>query len=394
MVFRKRTRAGLAKEMFLGRINPIERREELAIEDAVGRILAEDIVSEVDVPDHRRSAMDGYAVFADDTTGASEASPALLVEGVDCMRVHTGSPVPDQMDAVVMIEDTLSAGDGGVVEVRSAVHPNKNVSLIGEDVSRGETVFLAGHQIRGCDVAMLAMLGIADVRVFARPRVAIIPTGSELVQRGGKIGDGKIRETNGLMVSLYVEQWGGIPDHRGIVIDDPDLIEKEILASLDAGSDAIILCGGTSVGARDYVPGAIASVGELLVHGVALSPGKPAALGIIDCAHSVPVLSLPGYPVACLIASIEFGRPAILKLGRVPAKPDLILRARLGSKIASRIGYVTYTRVLVDGGVAHPVMTSGAGILSSVTRSDGFVIIKEELEGLDCGDEVDVVWIE
>ena len=397
MVFKKRTRTGLAKEMFLERINPIERTERIPIENAASRILAEDIVSPINVPDHRRSAMDGYAVRADDTMGASEASPVLLREGADCVRVHTGSPVPDRMDAVVMIEDTLSAegvgggGDGGVVEVRSAVHPNKNVSLIGEDVCRGKTVFRAGHQVRGCDVAMLAMLGITDARVFARPRVAIIPTGSELVQRGGKVMEGKIRETNGLMVSLYVEQWGGIPDHRGIVIDDPDLIEKEILASVDASSDAIILCGGTSVGARDYVPDAIASVGELLVHGVALSPGKPAALGMID---QTPVLSLPGYPVACLIALIEFGRPAILKLGRVPAKPDLILRARLGSKIASRIGYLTYTRVSVEDGVAHPVMTSGAGILSSVTRSDGFVIIKEELEGLDCGDEVDVVWIE
>ncbi|HIE31587.1 MAG TPA: molybdopterin molybdotransferase MoeA [Methanosarcinales archaeon] len=390
MVFRKRTPPGLAKEMFLEHITPIERREEIAIEDAVGRILADDIVSEIDVPDHRRSAMDGYAVFAHDTTGASEASPVLLQEGIDCVRVHTGSPVPDRMDAVVVIEDTLPAGDGvdeRVVEVHSAVHPNKNISLIGEDVSRGDRVFTMGHQVRACDVAMLAMLGITDVQVFARPRVAIIPTGSELAPRAGIIEDGKIRETNGLMVGLYVEEWGGVPDYRGIVIDDPDLIEKEILTSVDGGADMIILCGGTSVGARDYVPGAIDSLGDLLVHGVALSPGKPAALGMIG---QTPVLSLPGYPVACLIASIEFARPAILKLGRVPEKPERLVRARLGSKIASRIGYLTYTRVALEDGVAHPVMTSGAGILSSVTRSDGFVIIKEELEGLDCGDLVDV----
>ena len=409
MVFRKRTRADLARETFLEHIHPIERTEHIPIEKAASRILAQDIVSEIDIPDHRRSAMDGYAVRADDTTGASEASPVLLREGVDCVRVHTGSPVPDGMDAVMMIEDTLPAGgtgggedvegagdveDGGVVEIRAAVHPNKNVSLVGEDVSRGDTVFLAGHQIRGCDVAMLAMLGISDAWVFARPHVAIIPTGSELAPRSGKIEDGKIRETNGLMVGMYVEKWGGIPDHRGIVIDDPDLIRNEILASVDAGVDMVILCGGTSVGARDYVPGVIESAGDLLVHGVALSPGKPAALGVIKHTRSVPALSLPGYPVACLIALIEFGRPAVMKLGRVPAKPDPILRARLASKIASKIGYLTYTRVLVDGDVTRPVMTSGAGILSSVTQSNGFVIIKEELEGLDCGDEVDVILIE
>ncbi len=130
------------------------------------------------------------------------------------------------------------------------------------------------------------------------------------------------------------------------------------------------------------------------MHGVALSPGKPAALGVIKHTHNVPALSLPGYPVACLIALIEFGRPAILKLERMPAKPDRILHARLTSKIASKIGYLTYTRVLVEGNMARPVMTSGAGILSSVTQSDGFVIIKEELEGLDCNDEVNVILIE
>ena len=398
MVFKKRTRADLAKETFLEHVSPIERTERIPIEKAASRILAQDIISEINIPDHRRSAMDGYAVRADDTTGASEANPALLRAGVDCIRVHTGSPVPDGMDAVMMIEDTLLAGedgdDSGVVEIRAAIHPNKNVSLVGEDVSRGDTVFLTGHYIRGCDVAMLAMLGITEIRVFARPRVAIIPTGSELAPRGGKIEEGKIRETNGLMVSMYVEKWGGIPDHRGIVIDDPDLIRNEVIASVDAGADMVILCGGTSVGARDYVPGVIESAGDLLVHGVALSPGKPAALGVIKHTHSVPALSLPGYPVACLIALIEFGRPAILKLERMPTKPDRILRARLTSKIASKIGYLTYTRVLVEGNMARPVMTSGAGILSSVTQSDGFVIIKEELEGLDCNDEVNVILIE
>ncbi|MEA1965825.1 MAG: molybdopterin molybdenumtransferase MoeA, partial [Euryarchaeota archaeon] len=155
------------------------------------------------------------------------------------------------------------------------------------------------------------------------------------------------------------------------------------------------------VGARDYVPGAIESLGSLLVHGVGLSPGKPAALGMIDTINktagkteALPVLSLPGYPVACLIALFEFGRPAILELARIPLMPDRLMRARLSAKIASKIGYLTYTRVHVTGGAAHPVMTSGAGILSSVTGSNGFVVIREELEGLDEGDEVNVIWIE
>jgi molybdopterin molybdotransferase len=401
MVFKKRTRVDLAKKMLLEHITPIERRERVPIKDAVGRVLAEEIVSAIDVPDHRRAAMDGYAVRADETTGASPANPVLLRDGVDCIRVHTGSPVPDEMNAVVMIEDTIPAESGGMVEIRSAVHPNKHVSMVGEDVCHDDVVFECGHHLRGCDIAMLGMIGISPVPVYARPRVAIIPTGSELVpmQSEPEIETGKIRETNGIMVGLYVEKWGGIPVYRDIVIDDPDLIEKEILASADC--DAIILCGGTSVGARDYVPGAIESLGSLLVHGVGLSPGKPAALGMIDTINktagkteALPVLSLPGYPVACLIALFEFGRPAISKLARIPMMPDRLMRARLGAKIASKIGYLTYTRVQVTGGAAHPVMTSGAGILSSVTGSNGFVVIREELEGLDEGDEADVIWIE
>ena len=399
MVFKKRTRVDLAKKTLLEHIPPIERRERIPIKDAVGRVLAEEIVSAIDVPDHRRAAMDGYAVRAEETTGASQANPVLLREGADCIRVHTGSPVPDGMDAVVMIEDTIPAESGGMVEIRSAVHPNKHVSMVGEDVCHGDVVFGSGHHLRGCDIAMLGMIGISHVHVYDKPKVAIIPTGSELVPMHSETQMGKIRETNGLMVGLYVEKWGGIPVYRDIVIDDPGLIEKEILASADC--DAIILCGGTSVGARDYVPGVIESLGSLLVHGVGLSPGKPAALGMIDTigetggeTGALPVLSLPGYPVACLIALFEFGRPAICELARMPLMPDRLMRARLGAKIASKIGYLTYTRVRVTGGVAHPVMTSGAGILSSVTGSNGFVVIKEELEGLDEGDEVDVVWIE
>ena len=402
MVFKKRTRVDLAKKIFLERINPIERKEDVSIKDANNRVLAEDIVSAIDVPDHRRAAMDGYAVRAEETTGASPPNPVLLREGTDCVRVHTGSPVPEEMDAVVMIEDTITppastakplpAENGGMVEIRSAVHPNKHVSMVGEDVCHGDAVFECGHHLRGCDIAMLGMLGVSHVQVYARPRVAIIPTGSELIPMQGESQKGMIRETNGIMVGLYIEKWGGIPVYKDIVIDDPDLIEKEILASTDC--DAIVLCGGTSVGARDYVPGVIESIGSLLVHGVALSPGKPAALGMIDQTPQIPVLSLPGYPVACLIALFEFGRPAIRKLGRIPPKPDRLLRARLGEKIASRVGYITYTRVRVTGGIANPVMTAGAGVLSSVTGSDGFVIIKEELEGLDSGDEIDVVRIE
>lgn len=392
-MFKKRMNADEAKDLFLKAFSPISETESLQIEACDGRIIAESITANVDVPHYRRAAMDGFAVKASDTLGAGSNSPVILklgksVEKGTCVRVHTGSPVPEGADAVVMLEDAVLRGDS--VEIFSQLPPSRNVGEIGEDIQKGEIILKEGQKLRPCDIAVLASLGIGDIKVFRKPVVAIIPTGEELVPRGKKEpGAGEVYETNGLMALLYVRKWGGAARLLDIVTDAPEKIKEAIMSALDA--DMIIISGGTSVGKRDYVPEVVGTLGDLLVHGVGISPGKPAALGIIN---GKPVVCMPGYPVAGMVALYFFARAALRKLGRIPDEPDRTVRAVLSEKIVSRIGYKTFARVKLSNSTAIPLAASGAGILSSVSKADGFVIIPPNVEGYDKGEEVEVVFIE
>ena len=393
-IIKELTKVEDAKRLFLNAISPISSTEHIPLIDCTDRVLASPITATRNVPHYRRSAMDGYAVQSSDTIGASVTNPVMLglsgdAEQATCARVHTGSNIPDSADAVVMVEDTARIGD--MVEIRTQVHPNKHVGCIGEDMTEGELIFEAGHLLRPCDVAVIASLGLSEVEVYRKPVVAVIPTGDEVVPRTTSEipPPGKVLETNGLMVGLYVEKWGGKARYCDIVPDVPELIENAIQSNLDA--DMIILCGGTSVGERDHVPAVVASLGEILVHGVGLTPGKPTALGIIG---NVPVVCMPGYPVAGLVGLFAFARPALRKVGNIPNIPDTIINARMSGKINSKEGYLTYARVVLDGNIAHPLMTSGSGVLSSVARANGFVIIPENVEGYEEGQDVDVVLID
>jgi molybdopterin molybdotransferase len=393
-IFRERMPVGQAKEKFLASIAPITRTEEISIRDCPGRVLATHTIAPRNVPHFRRSAMDGYAMRAADALGASPLNPVMLqlsdvVEEGTCARVGTGQHMPEGADAVMMIEDTVSMGD--MIEIRAQLHPGKNVGDIGEDIRRNEILFNKGHLLRACDVGVLASLGIREVKVYCKPVVAIIPVGDDLVPLAYTElpPAGKSLESNSLMIGLYVEQWGGVPRYHNIVPEDTAQIEQAIKENLDA--DLLIISGGTSVGEKDFVPGVVSSMGELLVHGVGLSPGKPTALGLIN---DKPVVCMPGYPAAGLVALFVFGRPALRKVANAPDVPDVKIKAQLSSKITSREGYLSYARVILDGSIAHPLMTAGAGILSSIARSQGFVIIPEHVEGYEKASEVDVVLIE
>ena len=393
-IIKELTKVEDARILFLNSISPLSATEPIPLIDCPDRVLASPITATRDVPHYRRAAMDGYAVQSADIIGASVTNPVMLgssdnAEQGTCARVHTGSNIPDSADAVVMIEDTTPIGD--MVEIRTQVHPNKHVGCIGEDMTKGELILEAGHLLRPCDVAVIASLGLSEVEVYRKPVVAVIPTGDEVVPR--TISEipppGKVLETNGLMVGLYVEKWGGKARYCDIVPDKPKLIEDAIQSNLDA--DMIILCGGTSVGERDHVPAVVNSLGDILVHGIGLSPGKPTALGII---RNVPIVCMPGYPVAGLVGLFAFARPALRKVGNIPDIPDTIIRAHMGGKINSKEGYLTYARVILEGNIAHPLMTSGSGVLSSVAKANGFVIIPENVEGYEEGQDVDVVLIE
>lgn len=394
MIFRERTDVGKAKEMFLGQITGAEKTETLPATSSIGRVLSTSILAPRNVPHYRRSAMDGFAVRSVDLMGASPTNPVMLsvsdmiMEGT-CVPVNTGDYVPDDSDAVLMMEDTISIGD--MVEIRAQVHPGKNVGEIGEDVRKNEIIFNKSHLLRPCDVAVLASLGIIDVKVYVKPVVAIIPTGNDLLPLPGDDvpAPGKTLDINSLMIGKYVEKWGGIARCCAIVPEDKQLIEDAIKANLD--TDMMVISGGTSVGEKDYVPAVVEKLGTKLVHGVGLSPGKPTALGV---AGNVPILCMPGYPAAGLVALFAFGKPAMRKAGNIPDVPDTKVKATLSGKIMSREGYVSYARVILEDTIAHPLMTAGAGILSSIAKSDGFIIIPENVEGCEEGSEVEVVLIE
>ncbi|OPY29455.1 MAG: molybdopterin biosynthesis protein MoeA [Methanocella sp. PtaU1.Bin125] len=396
--FRTKTSIREALDIFLGSFSPLDAVETVPLEEADGRVLCEDVTAPRDVPHYDRSAMDGYAVRAEDTFGSSRDAGLFLrvatadrVRRGECKPVHTGSPIPEGADAVVMIENTEASG--GMVEVLGQVTPGQNVGMRGEDVAKGQAVFAAGRQLKPSDVGLLASMGLTEIKVYRKPRVMIIPTGEEIVPRGVEPQAGQMNESNGVMNYLYVKRYGGQPSVHGIVVDDR---EKLAAALREAASfDLIITTGGSSVGRRDLLPEVVSAMGKVLVHGVAIKPGRPVAMGFVEIPDKrTPIVCLPGYPAACAIDSMVFADPAVKKLGHLPPARYRTERAVLSRKIASEAGYRTYTRVSVEAGTATPLRTKGAGILSSVSLADGYVIIPEDVEGREAGEMVEVVYLE
>jgi len=399
--FKNRTRVADARERLLATAAPHGRTETVPLTAADGRAVADATTAPTPVPGYDRAAMDGWAVRAADTFGASDRSPSVLFAeegevGPDgAVRVHTGSELPPGADAVVKIEQVGEVGDE--VEVFDAVAEGENVGPTGEDVAEGQTLYEPPHRLRPSDLGLLKSVGTDEVEVAARPRVSVIPTGEELVQ--AEPDPGEVIETNGLTVSRLAERWGADATYREIVTDDEDALREAVERDLD--HDVVVTTGGSSVGERDLIPEVIDEIGEALVHGVALKPGHPVALGAIE---ETPVIMLPGYPVACIVNAVQFLRPAIREIGSLPHDPHPTRRATLTRKLSSEPGVRTFARVKLDptdddgrtGGGDHPAVeatptrASGSGMLSSVALADGWVVVPESREGLDAGEVVDV----
>jgi molybdopterin molybdotransferase len=390
--FKDRTRVEDARSRLLGAVDPHDRSESVPLGDADGRVLAEPATSTRPVPHYPRAAMDGYAVRAEDTFGASDRSPvALWTAGNDdgvapgtAARVHTGSELPDGADAVVMIEDVEEVD--GELDVFAATAEGENVAPVGEDVAEGQRLHDPGHRLRPSDLGLLKSVGATAVEVYDRPRVSVVPTGEELVQEDPDPGE--VIETNGQTVSQLVERWGGTATYRDVVTDDPAALRAAVERDLD--HDVVVTTGGSSVGERDHIPEVLSDLGEVLVHGVALKPGHPVALAVVE---GTPVLALPGYPVACIVNAVQFLRPTVKHVGHVPCPPFPARTAELDRKVSSDPGTRTFVRVQLEDGdtpVAVPARASGAGVLSSVALADGWVVVPEGREGYDAGTAVDV----
>jgi molybdopterin molybdotransferase len=382
--------------------------ETVPLPEAAFRVLATVIVSEFDVPGFDRATMDGYAVVAGSTEGATVYTPLPLtvigdslpgrpfdgsISPGETVRVMTGAPIPSGANAVLPAEwadaevsRTSTQGGPSLVRAVAAVSPGKNLGKRGEDVTNGTTVLEVGRVLRPQDLGVLSSIGRGEVPVVRRPRVRLAITGNELLESGSRPFGYHITDANGPMLAALVERDGGVVNFPGLVRDDDDAI----LEALHADADVVIVSGGSSVGIEDVAPVLVARHGELAVHGIAMRPSSPTGLGRI--AHRL-IFLLPGNPVSSLCAYDYFAGRAIRALGgRSKEWPYRAIRASLSRKISSPIGRLDYARVRIVNGSVEPLSVGGASMLSSTTRADGFVIVDDDSEGFAAGTEVEA-WL-
>jgi molybdopterin molybdotransferase len=375
--------------------------ESVALREATGRVLADDVVSGVDVPGFDRATMDGYAVVAASTEGAASYTPiplAVLGDSLparpfdgavapgEAVRIMTGAPLPRGCDAVLPAEWIDGEPGSSRVGAVGAVSPGKNVGRRGEDIARGTTVLERGRTLRPQDLGVVSSIGVQHVAVVRRPRVRLVVTGNELLPAGSLPLGYSIADANGPMLTALAQRDGGVVDFPGLVPDDADAIVQ----ALTADADVVIVSGGSSVGLEDLAPMLLDQHGELWVHGIAMRPSSPTGFGKLGRRL---VFLLPGNPVSCLCGYDFFAGRAVRALGgRTKEWPYRSLRATLDRKISSQIGRLDYARVRIVDGRVEPLAIGGASVLSSTTRADGFVVVPADSEGYAAGADV-TVWL-
>jgi len=379
-------------------VRPIARTERVTLADAAGRVSAAAVTSAIDVPPFARSAMDGYAVVAADTRGASPTSPASLrivdriytgapsnieiVRGT-CAEIATGAPMPAGADAVVMVEETNKDG-AARIHIRAAATPGQNIGRRGADILAGDHVVEPGATLTPSRVGALAAIGCGDVEVFAKPRVAILSTGNEVVETGRALAPGQIYDVNRFTLAAIASAHGGIPEPRRAAEDTVDAL----VAALDdcSAADLIVFSGGSSVGERDLVLDAIGRRGQMIFHGISVKPGKPTAFAVVG---DVPFFGMPGNPTSCLSNGYILLVPFLRATARLPPWRPQVVHVPLGRKIVSQAGRHQFYTVRVENGVALPAF-KGSGDITSLSRADGYIEIPASESVVEEGVEVKV----
>jgi putative molybdopterin biosynthesis protein len=367
--------------------------ERIKVIDSVGRISAEACSAKISSPFYHSAAMDGYAVRFTETFGASETKPVRLKVGDRAIYVNTGDPMPERLDAVIMIEDVnlvrVEGGDGEHIEITSAATPWQHVRIIGEDIVATELIIPENQRIRPVDIGALLAGGHTEIAVRRRPVVAIMPTGDELVEPGTDLRKGSIIEYNSRVLGGLVTEWGGVPSRFNIVPDNVGALKESIELACDR-ADVVVVNAGSSAGSEDFTADAIASIGEIVVHGVGIKPGKPLIVGV---ARGKPVIGIPGYPVSAFVTFHLFAKPLIYMLQGIRAERQETIRARLSRQISSSPGQEEFVRVKVgmvgERIIATPV-TRGAGVIMSLVRADGILRIPSQSEGVGAGCDVHI----
>ncbi len=361
--------------------------EKVMVSESLGRITAEPVTARLSSPFYHSSAMDGYAVKYKETFGASETSPKKLKLNEQAVYIDTGDPMPDVFNAVIMIED-VNVYEGHI-EITEPATPWQNVRVIGEDIVATELILPENHRIRPVDAGAMLAGGYVDINVRRKPKVVIIPTGTEIVEPGSNLKKGDIIEYNSRILGGLVSEWGGEPVRFRIVPDNLDELKDAILEAHNAG-DMVVVNAGASAGSEDFTSRAISETGEVILHGVSIKPGKPVIIGVVK---NKPVLGIPGYPVSAFITFNLFAKPVIYRWQGIEMEPPEILRAELSRQVASTLGQEEFLRVKIgkvgDKFIATPI-SRGAGVLMSLVRADGFVRISAMSEGIGAGSKVDV----
>jgi len=379
------------------RIRPVDRLETVSLPDALGRVLGEDVIAGFDVPVRDRSAMDGYAVVASDTVRASSSRPVRLrlagrvpigqlpsfaIQKGECASLSTGCFIPEGADAVVMHENTEE--DAGTVLVYRPSYVGENISSKGSDIRKGSIALHAGDLITPAKIGVLASLGKAIVRVFERPSVAVIPTGPELVKVGSSMEEAKIYDINSHTLSAVISENGGTPKLSDPIMDEREDIIKAIEDNIH--NDLIVVAGGSSVGERDLMYDALSSMGQVLFHGVQIKPGKPTVCAYV---RGKVLLGMPGHPTSCLSNAYLFLMPIVRRMARLPPRRLTTVRAKLSRRVVSTLGRKVFMTVRVSEGLAEPAFKESSAI-TSMADANGYIVIPENTDTLEKGDEVEV----
>jgi molybdenum cofactor synthesis domain-containing protein len=379
-------------------VQPIDRTEVVPLQQANGRVLARDVFSTADVPPFSRAAMDGYAVRADDTTGATRSSPSRLrrIETIytgqvpqrqvgpgECAEIATGAPMPDGANAVVMVEET-DIDERGEVSVFVPAAVRQNIGRQGADIRTGQRVLEAGTLLNASRLGAIAALGLTDVEIYIKPRVAILSTGNEIVDPGQPLAPGQIYDINRVTVSAVVSDNGGIPIPYRTAADTMEDLTRAVDECL--AQEVMVFSGGSSVGERDLILDVVSARGEMLFHGIAVKPGKPTAFGRIE---GRLFFGMPGYPTSCLSNAYILLAPALRRLARLPPQIVRALMMPLGARVVSAPGRHQFYSVRIENGVAIPAFKA-SGDITSMSKADGYIEIPAEVETVDAGTIVEV----
>jgi molybdenum cofactor synthesis domain-containing protein len=386
-----------AKKVVDSNIKAITRVETVNIDEALGRVLAEDVVAGLSIPPFDRAAMDGYAVKAKDTFNAGQRSPKVLkiigqlnagetptskVGAGECLQIATGAMMPKGADAVVMVEDTEA--EGSRVKIFKSVYPGANVAQKGEDIKEGAAVLKESSVLDAGKIGVLASQGINRVKVYQKPTVAVLPSGEEVVPLGKKLKRGQVYDINSHTIASVVRANGGIPIVFGVVGDKADEIRATITEALK--NDLVVISGGSSVGERDLLVSVIQDWGRVLFHGIQVKPGKPTIFALIE---GKPLMGMPGYPTSCLINSYLLLLPAIRKMAHLPPRTGETVTARLARRVPGSVGRRQFLTVKIEGGEAIPVFKE-SGAITSIADADGYIEIAENIDLLEKGEPVTV----